>query len=397
MSPTNHSPTQLAAESSSAFQYASAPPHPTDPIGLDEEMPPAYTPSADTYHGETTVESGPRRPFQRPPRPSHSTHRPSHSHSSSGSHSYSSHATSSSSNSQPLSPSQQHPQQSPWTVPSSWSAHAGQQYQSRRGGGLVGALLSTVRDAVDAVSGLHDEQIRTVQQSQAGAYAAPYPTSSSSGITQSTHTSSYQGGRGPVPGVPSAQQTPPRDVPNDGSPTRTPAPGHPLLNNGYILVYPNKDYMCIKCKNTGYKNYDPSHPCRKCWEKYGKRYTGALTYTSWNTESSSHNSKFQRALPRFTPPQASQLLLQSSSYTGRPPLAVLPQAPTPYGQHLYVHNPIIGMGRTPPVPHAIPVPPGDPRLGGQLCQKCGGTGTLPLLIIDVRPCSVCGGIGRNLR
>jgi hypothetical protein len=55
------------------------------------------------------------------------------------------------------------------------------------------------------------------------------------------------------------------------------------------------------------------------------------------------------------------------------------------------------MGQTPPVPHAVPVRPGDPRLGGQVCRKCRGTGTLPLLIIDVRPCSVCGGIGRELR
>lgn len=385
MSSTNHyapaHSSQLAAESPSAFQYGSAQPQATDPIGLEEEMPPAYTPSADTYHGETTVESGPRRPFQQQPRPSHSTHRPSHSYSSS--HSHSSHTTSSSSNSQPLSLSQQHPQQPLRTVPSTWTMHTtGQQYQPRRGGGLVGTLVGTVRDAIDAVSSLHDEQMRTMQQSQARAYASPHSTSSSSRITQNTSTPSYQGGQVPVFGVPSAQQ-----IPDDGSPTRTPAPGHPLLNNGHLLVYPNKDYICIKCKNTGYKNYDPSHPCRKCWEKYGKPYAGPLMYTSWNTESSSRNSKFQRALPKFTPPQVSQ----SSSYT------ISPQASTPYGQHLYVFNPAIGMGQTAPVPHAIPVYPGDPRLGGQLCRKCGGTGTLPLFIIDIRPCSVCGGIGRILR
>lgn len=355
-------------------------------------MPPAYTPSADTYHGETTVESGPRGSFR--PRPSHSTHRPSHSHSSSQSHS--SHTTSSSSRSQLLSPSQQRPQQPLWPAPSSLSAHPGQQSQSRRGGGLVGALIGTVRGAVDVVSSVHDEHMRNMQQSQA-AYAAPYPTSSSSGMAQNTYTPSYQGGQGPVPGIPPAQPTPLRDVPDDGSPTRTPAPGHPLLNNGQILIYPNKDHICVKCKNTGYKNYDPSHPCRKCWEKYGKPYAGALMYTSWNTESSSRSSKFQRALPRLASPQASQPLPQFSSYTGRPPHAVPPQAPAPYGQHLYVYNPIIGMGQTPPVPHAVPVRPGDPRLGGQMCWKCRGTGTLPLLIIDVRPCSVCGGIGRDLR
>jgi hypothetical protein len=128
------------------------------------------------------------------------------------------------------------------------SAHPGQQSQSRRGGGLVGALIGTVRGAVDVVSGIHDEQMRNMQQSQAGVYAAPYPTSSSSGMPQSTYTPSYQGGQGSVPGIPSAQPTPPRDVPDDGSPTRTPAPGHPLLNNGQLLVYPNKDYICVKCQ-----------------------------------------------------------------------------------------------------------------------------------------------------
>ncbi|KAG1747814.1 uncharacterized protein EDB91DRAFT_1048199 [Suillus paluster] len=364
---------------------------PNDPFGLEEEMPPAYTPSADTYHGETTVEVGPRRPFQQPPRP---THRPSHS----STHSHSSH-TSSSSYSQPQSPSQQPPQPRPWATstsssgPTSWSAYPGQRYQ-RRGGGLVGALFDTVREAVDAVSGVHTEQMRAQQQSRAGTYAAPYPQSSSSGLTQGFNTPSYQGGPGPVH---SAQQTTSQEIPDDGSPTRTPTPGHPLLHNGRLLVYPNKDHICIKCKNTGYKNYDPSHPCGKCWEKYGKLYAGALTYTPWSAESSSRSSKFQRALPRFTPPQASQLSPQPSCYTGGPPHGAPPQAPVPYGQDLYVYNPIIGLGDYPPVPHAVPVRPGDPRLGGQFCWKCGGTGTLPLLIIDVRPCSVCGGIGRILR
>ena len=35
-------------------------------------------------------------------------------------------------------------------------------------------------------------------------------------------------------------------IPNDGRPTRTPVPGHPLLNNGKTLVYP-AGYECDKC------------------------------------------------------------------------------------------------------------------------------------------------------
>ena len=39
---------------------------------------------------------------------------------------------------------------------------------------------------------------------------------------------------------------PPNLIPDDGRPTRTPVPGHPLLNNGRTLVYP-ADYECRKC------------------------------------------------------------------------------------------------------------------------------------------------------
>ncbi|OJA13167.1 hypothetical protein AZE42_06221 [Rhizopogon vesiculosus] len=398
---------RLADPSPNTAQHESVPALPprmiqrNDSLGIEEEMPPAYTPSADVYHGESTVEVGPQRPFQQPPRP---PHRPSHSlsHSHSG-------LTSSSSQSQlrlrprPQSQSQPQPQQplAPWATStpspasgpnSSWSMYPGQRFE-RRGGGLVGAIFHTVRDVVDAVSSVHDEN-RVLRPAQTGTYAAPYPQSSSSGMTQSHYAPSHQGGQGQVS---SAQQTPQRQIPDDGSPTRTPAPGHPLLNNGNILVYPNKDHICIKCKNTGYKNYDPSHPCRKCWEKYGRPYVGPLTYTPWNAESSSRPSKFQRPLPRFTPPQAPRLSPELSVYASRPSYGPSPVAPAHYGEHLYVCNPMIGMGEYPPVPHAVAVRSGDPRLGGRLCWKCRGTGTLPLLIIDVRPCSECGGIGRILQ
>ncbi|KAJ8591540.1 hypothetical protein M405DRAFT_932076 [Rhizopogon salebrosus TDB-379] len=412
MSPINHfhlaSPGQITTESSrvpdpfsSAAQHEYVPPRTMqrkDSVGLDEEMPPAYTPSADIYHGESTVEVGPQRPFQQPPRP---THRSSHS----TPHSQSAPLSSrSQSQPRPQSQPQQRPQQPPWVTPTptsgpnSWFVHPNQRHE-RRGGGLVGTLFDTVRDVVDAVSNAHDERMRVLQPAQTGAYAAPYPqssSSSSSGMSQSHYASSHQGSQGQVPGLPSTQQTPQHQIPDDGSPTKAPVPGHPLLNNGNLLVYPS-NYTCAKCKNTGYKNFDPSHPCRKCWEKYGRPYAGPLTYTPWSAESSSRPSKFQRALPRFTPPQASRLSPAPSSYAGRPSYGPPPVPPANYGEHLYVCNPIIGMGEYPPVPHAIPVRPGDPRLGGVLCLKCGGTGTLPLLFIDLRPCSVCGGIGRILR
>jgi hypothetical protein len=48
----------------------------------------------------------------------------------------------------------------------------------------------------------------------------------------------------------------------------------------------------------------------------------------------------------------------------------------------------------PPPPGALVVNPGDPRLGGQLCWRCGGSGTIAGFLFDDKPCSLCGGTGR---
>ncbi|KAL0946367.1 hypothetical protein HGRIS_012598 [Hohenbuehelia grisea] len=71
-------------------------------------------------------------------------------------------------------------------------------------------------------------------------------------------------------------------VPDDGRPTHTPTPGHPLLRDGKLLVYPN-GHECDKCKNTGYKHGDPMNPCKKCWQKYAKPYAGALAAAPWGS------------------------------------------------------------------------------------------------------------------
>ena len=46
----------------------------------------------------------------------------------------------------------------------------------------------------------------------------------------------------PAPRHPQSQNL----TPDDGRPTRTPVPGHPLLNNGKTLVYP-AGHECSKC------------------------------------------------------------------------------------------------------------------------------------------------------
>lgn len=64
------------------------------------------------------------------------------------------------------------------------------------------------------------------------------------------------------------------------APTNTPVPGQPLLKNGMMLVYPHGWRGCPKCYDTGYKNNDPTHPCRKCWQTYGKTFNPLLITSS---------------------------------------------------------------------------------------------------------------------
>ncbi|KAI9571995.1 hypothetical protein HD554DRAFT_2071109 [Boletus coccyginus] len=361
---------------------------------IDDGPPPPYTPAANP--GEETVGLGPRRPFQQPsPLPSSSLHP------------YSEPRPHSNWQSPYIQPSPTGPGSNSglYVQPAPWQTR--QQYHQRQqpSGGLLGALFDTVRDIADVVSGAHDERLTASRTANAGAYAAPYASSNSL----------YAPPPGPPPVhpplPPRAASTPPRSppstVPDDGSPTRTPVPGHPLLRDGKLLVYP-KDHLCVKCKNTGYKNYDPSHPCRKCWEKYGKAYTGALSYTPWS--SSGNDRRMQRPLPKFVPPHLTQPSPGSSwvpTSASQPPYGAHPPPPQhpqhnrsisqPHlpdsGPSYYVLNPLCPRD-APPVPHAIPVSPGDPRLGGRLCMRCGGDGIRTVFLIDDVTCDTCGGTGR---
>lgn len=380
---------------------------------IDDDLPPAYTAAADPTIGEATIELGPRRPFQAPPHPP-----PSLQHGPSGSRPHiqqqpqwnqppgQSYHSQSQSHIPSWSP-QSRPNQPPWQTQRYPTSYGGQR---SGGGGLLGTLFDTVRDVVDVVSGAHDDRMIAAQRANAGAYATPH--------NANTGLVSYAPPRGP----PSQGQTstnvrrsstpprsPPPITPDDGTPTTTPVPGHPLLRDGNLIVYP-KDHLCVKCRNTGYKNHDPSHPCRKCWEKYGKPYTGALAYTPWS--SSGNDPRMQRALPKLIPPHlAASRSSLSPALTSRgpqghglsPPLQQhsrsvsqphFPTHPQPTSPTYYVVNPLLSMDSTPPVPHAISVPPGDPRLGGRICMWCRGDGVRTMLLFDVTSCEICGGVGR---
>ena len=85
----------------------------------------------------------------------------------------------------------------------------------------------------------------------------------------------------------------------------------------------------------------------------------------------------------------------SQAFYSPPPL----HAGGPWGGHPHGggghHGPmLVPYGHVPP-PNALILRPGDPRLGGQLCYKCGGQGVRESFWFgDRETCYVCGGTGR---
>ncbi|KAF7966127.1 hypothetical protein HWV62_39962, partial [Athelia sp. TMB] len=296
---------------------------------VNDEEPPPYTMSADPRLGEATLEVGPRRPFQAShiqpqPQPQQRYGSP------------------------PVPPPQQRyappsvpppPQQfgrpplREERMPGSWSQYPGQapSRQSPAPQPSPPSQGSVYRNPSRPPPPRHPASRSSIELINAPSppisdfarefYAAgggdPEPTSA--GPSSST---SYAPPPGPPP-VPSkdygtSSGLPPRprsssgtargtsDIADDGKPTKVPTPGHPLLLNGKMLVYPS-NHECTKCNNTGFKNFDPNNPCSKCWDRYARPYAGALAYMPWPSESnptpappeSSHGSSFQRPLPKF--------------------------------------------------------------------------------------------------
>ncbi|KAJ6540812.1 hypothetical protein DFH09DRAFT_1395899 [Mycena vulgaris] len=222
----------------------------------------------------------------------------------------------------------------------------------------------------------------------------------------------------PIP-PPTTHYPPPPDapppagagLPDDGRPTSTPVPGHPLLRGGNMLVYP-PHYEYSRCNNTGYKHGDPTHPCSKCWDKYARPYAGALIHAPAPSASPAPGSaaghaslSFQRPLPRiYAPPPGAYPSSPAPSVYGSPSPAPSGYAsPSPGANayappsrapdaHGYAPN-----AYPPPPPHAgrpAIFPPGDVRLGGALCWRCGGRGSTSFLVFETIPCGACRGVGR---
>ncbi|KAJ7591377.1 hypothetical protein C8J56DRAFT_935348 [Mycena floridula] len=195
----------------------------------------------------------------------------------------------------------------------------------------------------------------------------------------------------PPPGQPPA----PKQPESDGKPTAKPVPGHPLMNAGRVLVYP-EGFECPKCRNIGYKQSDPSNPCRKCWNKYSKKYEGALTYAFVGLSTS------QRPLPILRPPQNSGYPGQNSMNR---PRSNLPPPQNQYGPPDMSYGlPSQNFGPPQQIQQLSPwarppqgslvLQPGDPRIGGRQCWRCDGLGSISVFIFETERCSVCNGLGR---
>ncbi|KIL58863.1 hypothetical protein M378DRAFT_288679 [Amanita muscaria Koide BX008] len=220
-----------------------------------------------------------------------------------------------------------------------------------------------------------------------------------------------------------------------------PIPGHALLKDGKVLVYP-KGFTCPICFNIGYKRSDPKHPCKKCWKKYAKPYSPVMSYAP----DSGSTTTLQRPLPK--PASPSSLSVPGGgtapNLPARPNTLRRPSGPThslhratPSVPNLHAASSTAYGSNTMPGSYPSPVTAtptgcthpfhsmgptslyspsyiqpqqtggggasavvysaGDPRLGGRLCWQCGGAGRVSYLFFDNSVCMECSGIGRVYR
>ncbi|KAG7093620.1 hypothetical protein E1B28_007284 [Marasmius oreades] len=418
--PSSSSTTATQAAENRFTTSAIGNPHRVDPLDITEDDPPAYTPGPDVHRGEATVELGPGRPFQPPP--------------------------------------QQPPQRHPLTQPRppqhpGWSAIQNHVVPPSTPPTLLQQITGNLVDRLNNMSTGGNTYNYNRYEYPGNSRPPPRPSGyppppgpppshlaqQNTGPAQQYYSPPlnpppasdfardfYQAGSGPNPqssegntapsrasttpsgpGVtadPSSGQ-PPASA-NDNRPTQTPAPGHPLLNDGKLLVYP-AGFTCRKCNNIGYKKADPRHPCKKCWSKYAKPFAGALSYSDFSPNASTGSgTTFQKPLPMQNPAQPVGPG-PSNGYPGAaahyqqshpPPIpfhtSFPPHRPPPPLQHPSIV--VTGPGYRPYPPGSIVYKPGDARIGGQMCWKCDGDGMVDMLFWEDR-CDVCGGTGRIFR
>ncbi|KAJ7215569.1 hypothetical protein GGX14DRAFT_608584 [Mycena pura] len=326
---------------------------------LAEDAPPAYTPAPDVYQGESTVERGPPRPFQPAP--------------------------------QQRAPASGRLTPASGPSPSVW----------RQLTGLASRLDSTYPGQTSYLPPPHPpppppslahrryspppqpppppRMSDFARDFYATTHIPPFSAASATSSTQhlppaAPAPQSAQSQYEPPPGVPPLLSPDTASIPDDGRPTTTPIPGHPLLRGGQMLAFP-LHFECPMCNNTGYKHADPAQPCARCWDRFARPYVGAVARDpaarprSRSRSHSRHRSAepamaFQRPLPR--PAAAAPASLAPPGMQYAPPSG----APAPRSR-----------------PASASYVPGDARLGGARCWRCGGRGTVSFLgLFETQAC-----------
>lgn len=217
---------------------------------LTEELPPAYTAAPNLREGESTLELGPRRPFQQPvtvPRRQELQFPPDSWSVPDSWSASSSHTTGNSWSSFPgnLHRSQTGVDRSRF-VPPPQHPTSQRTYETRaRPTSHPNVVSDFARDFYAAGaddSGLYGGSSNQYQSSSVGA----------SPVSPSVARPASTGFEPPSPDRPDhptgrRENAPANGVSDDGRPTDRPVPGHPLMRHGKVLVYPN-GYECHKCE-----------------------------------------------------------------------------------------------------------------------------------------------------
>lgn len=283
-----------------AWRDVALPPSPT------QELPPPYSATPDFNHGEQTVELGPSRPFQRQPAqpqqqphgqaisPNSTGHRPpvnpgaaygwsagftpqpprpqSTGHRSSASHPGADYGWPAGQPTRDRVPENHSPQQSglpgaafgwgPGFEPGSRppviniSSSSGSGFTPQRTGSLQ-------RDPPPRHPSVNERPPSSNQNSSTSGnlseFAREFYAAGENHNVEDHDLPAIPGSYAPPPGPPPARRptrstgssptSPPNPiVENDGKPTTSPVPGHPLLNRNRVLVYP-RGHECQKCKH----------------------------------------------------------------------------------------------------------------------------------------------------
>lgn len=128
-------------------------------------------------------------------------------------------------------------------------------------------------------------------------------------------------------------------------PLKTGPPKSKTIDKSIPWVYP-VGYFCHKCANTGYKLRN-DRPCKICW----RRFSPQTTNNTHDVYVRPNDTVTYIAAPVFQPP--------------------LPR------------------NRIQP----LVLEPGDPRIGGLICNQCNGTGRIRFFL-DKELCPICRGVGR---